>query len=49
MTVKKKYNFIKYMLYIVIALFGKGLQIPQRRGLREAVPNNISLLMGASV
>lgn len=25
MTVKKKYNFIKYVLYAVIALFGKGL------------------------
>lgn len=26
MTVKKKkYNFIKYVLYVVVALFGKGL------------------------
>lgn len=29
MTVKKKYNFIKYVLYVVIALFSKSLQIQQ--------------------
>lgn len=48
MTVKKN-TILSSTLYIVIALFGEGLQIPQRRGLREAVPNNISSLMGASV
>lgn len=38
MTVKKKkYNFIKYVLYVVVALV-KVLQMPQRRPLREAVP-----------
>lgn len=35
---KKKYNFIKYVLHVVIALSGKGLQIPPTRGLHEVMP-----------